>query len=452
MLTLQDVRAALGRELLSERPGSARVFDRVWNDSRSAERGDLFVALATENRDGHDFAAAAVERGAFGVLAHREVDVPPETYVFRVRNTQRALGEIARHWRQRFFIKSVVVTGSVGKTTTKELIAAVLGSKYNVLKSPANFNDEVGLAMTLFQLTRRHERAVLEVGMFDLGEIRRLCEIAMPEIGVVTNVGPTHMERLGSLEAIAAAKAEAVEGLPGYGWAVLNADDALVSAMRERTKARVLTYGTGPGADVRGKDLQGRGLSGVEFTVSCAGRALSTRSSLPGEELVRNALAAIAVAMADGMSLEEAAAAVRHADVPGRLRAKKTRAGALVLDDSYNASPASTIAALNVLAGVTGRRFALLGDMLELGAAEAEGHAAVGRRAAEVVDGLFTVGERGRIIARSAREAGLAAVEEFDDKEKAAKVLAAGLGPGDVLLVKASHGVALETVVEELVR
>lgn len=450
MLSRHDIRAALGRELLSERPGTETTFGRVWNDSRSTRGGDLFVALKTENRDGHEFAAKAVEAGARGVIVQSEVEVPERTYVFRVRDTQHALGEIARHWRKRFFIKAAVVTGSVGKTTTKELIAAVLGSKYNVLKSPANFNDEIGLSMTLLQLTGAHSRAVLEVGMFGPGEIRRMCEIAMPEIGVVTNVGPSHLERLGSLEAIAAAKAEAVEGLPGYGFAVLYADDARVAAMAEKTKARVLTYGVESSADVRGVEIQPRGLKGVDFEVVCAGRKVSAHTPVPGVDLVPNALAAIAVAMADGMALEEAAAALRHANVPGRLQAKKASNGALILDDSYNASPSSMIAALKVVGDTAGRRYALLGDMFELGAAETEGHASVGREAAAVLDGLFTVGERGKIIAEAAERAGLAQVRHFESKTQASKALKAGLGPGDVLLVKASHGMALETVVEEL--
>jgi len=451
MLRVAEVRNALGAQLLSERPGKARSFSGVTNDSRTARPDELFVALKTESRDGHDFVPAAVGAGATGVIVSDAADVPEGVAVFRVRDTKTSLGNLAAYWRQRFLIRAIVVTGSLGKTTTKELIAAVLGSQHSVLKSAANFNDEVGISMTLLQLRNRHERAVLEVGMYEIGEIRRLCEIARPDVAVVMNVGPNHMERLGTLEAIARAKAEAVEALPWTGSAVLNHDDPLVDAMRSKTKARPMTFGLSAGSEIRGSDVRSKGFDGVDFQVSMAGRALQAHSPLPGVDLVSNALAAIAVAIADGMSLEHAVAALRQAEVPSRLQTKAAKSGALILDDCYNASPASTLAALSVLEETPGRHLALLGDMLELGPAEEEGHRHVGERAAEVAQILYTVGPRGRIIAEAAREAGAACVKHYDSKEEAAKALKEEAGEGDVLLVKASHGMALETVVAELV-
>ena len=453
MFTLDDVRDALGDELLGEHAGAAASFAGVANDSRVAEPGQLFVALRTEKRDGHDFIADACAKGIAGVVVQREDILLPEgVWAFLVRDTKHAIGELARYWRARFRVKTIVIAGNVGKTTTKELTAAVLATRFNVLKSPANFNDEVGLAMTLFQLKDTHDRAVLEVGMFELGEIRRLCEIARPSIAVVLNVGPTHMERLGSIEAIAAAKAEAVEALTVDGTTVLNADDPFVAAMAAKTRARVLTFGVEHHATVRATDVKGRGLRGVDFQIACGGRGLAAHSPLPGERLVPNALAAVAVALAEGMSLEEAVDALARADVPLRLQARAAVNGATVLDDAYNASPASMLAALGVLGETPGRRLALLGDMLELGSAEAEGHRQVGEAAAKVVDALFTVGPRGVQIAAAARAAGAPFVRHFDSKEAAAAELRRLLGPGDVLLVKASHGLALETVVEELTR
>jgi UDP-N-acetylmuramoyl-tripeptide--D-alanyl-D-alanine ligase len=452
MLSLLELRQALGRELLSERPGAARGFAGVTNDSRRAAPGEVFFALRTESRDGHDFIADACARGATGVVAEREAAVPEGVALFRVRDTKRALGEVARYWRSRFEVKCIAISGNVGKTTTKELTAALLARKGPVLRSPANFNDEVGLAMTVLQLTNRHRRAVLEVGMFELGEIRRLVEICRPEVAVVLNVGPTHLERLGSMEAIAAAKAEAVEGLPASGWAVLNADDPRVAAMAGLTRARVLTFGLGAGADVRGVEVRSRGLAGVDFSLRVLDRAVATHSPLPGAALVSNALAAAAVAIADGWSVEEAAAALPCLEPETRLRSRRARSGALVLDDTYNAGPASMLAALDVLAETPGRRIALLGDMLELGSEEAAGHALVGERAAAVADVLFTVGERGRLIAEAARREGATEVHHVASREAAVRQLAALLRPGDVLLVKASHGMRLETVVEELAR
>ena len=451
MLSLDDVRHALDADLVAVRPGAAAAFAQVTNDSRVARPGELFVALKTAVRDGHDFVADAVAKGVAGVVVQRDVDVPAGVSLFRVRDTRHAIGELARYWRALFpYLRSVVVAGNVGKTTTKELTASVLAQKYDVLRSPANFNDEVGLAMTFFMLEEHHQRAVLEVGMFECGEIARLCQIAQPETAIVLNVGPTHLERLGSLDAIAAAKAEAVASLPWRGNAILNADDPYVAAMTDKTKARVISFGLDAGAAVRATDLRGRGLAGVDFRLVFGGRSVEAHSPLPGLALVPDALAAVAVAITDGMSVEEAALALAEAAVPLRLQAKLAQSGASLLDDSYNANPASMQAALGVLAEMPGRRLALLGDMLELGAAEVESHRAVGEAAAVVVDALFTVGERGRLIAEAARAAGASEVRHFDSKAEAARELRSLLGPGDVLLLKASHGLALETVVAEL--
>lgn len=451
MFTLGEVRTALGPELISARAGANKQFSAIANDSRVAKPGELFVALETEVRDGHDFVADAIRHGATGVIVSREVDAPEGITVLRVRDTQHALGELARFWRARFpNLKAVVITGNVGKTTTKELSAALMGRFFKVLKSPANFNDEVGLSMTLFQLTETHERAVLEVAMDHLGEIRRSCEIIRPETAVVLNVGPTHLERLGSLEAIAAAKAEAVEGLPEAGAAVLNADDPFVAKMTTKTRARIVTFGMENNADVHGASISSRGLSGVDFTITASGQTVTAHSPLPGARLVSNALAAVAVLLDEGIGLEDAVQALAEVEVPARLQTRQSTNGALILDDSYNASPPSVLAALGVLSETPGRRIALLGDMLELGSAEAEGHRVVGERAAEVADILFTTGRRGRLIAEAARSNGAPAVEHFESKEDAARELGALLRPGDVLLVKASHGLALNTVVEAL--
>lgn len=459
MLTIDDVRNALSDCLKGERPGAAGEFTGVTNDSRVAKPGELFVALTTptgyalEVRDGHDFISDAVAHGATGIVLHNEeILLPDHIWGFQVDDTMHAIGELGRAWRSRFDVRAVAITGNVGKTTTKELTAAVLqGCGHTVLKSPKNFNDEIGLAMTLFQLDPTYDRTVVEVGMFELGEIRRLCQIAQPQIAVVLNVGPSHLERLGSMEAMAEAKFEAVQDLPATGCAILNADDPWVAAMAPKTRARVLTFGTDGRADVRASDIQSHGLAGVEFTLSCFGRSLRVRSPLPGARLVPNALAAIAVAVADGVGVEEAAEALTGAQVKPRLQAKMAASGATILDDTYNANPASMNAALDVLDEMEGRRYALLGDMLDLGSAEVAGHRSVGEHAARVVDALFTVGPRGVQIATAARAVGASAVRHFGTKDEAVQVLRSELGPGDVLLVKASLGMALGTVVAELV-
>lgn len=453
MFTVDQIRDALGINLTGERPGKASAFSAITNDSRVANPGELFVALATEVRDGHAFIPEAVARGAAGVVVSREdIDLPDDVWAFLVPDTKHAIGELGRHYRARFPAKAVAVAGNVGKTTTKEAIAAVIGSAHRVLKSPANFNDEIGLAMTLFQLNQSYDRLVVEVGMFELGEIARLCEIAAPEIAVVLNVGPTHLERLGSMEAIAQAKGEAVQGLPPHGVAILNADDHYVAKMDRLTRARVLSFGIDSAADFRATSIEGHGTEGVDFTLSCMGRQLRVHSPLPGPRLVYNALAAIAVAVADGMSVEEAAAALERQQIQARLQKKTAASGAVILDDSYNASPASMLAALGVLSETPGHRYALLGDMLELGSAEEDGHRSVGEAAARVVDALFTVGQRGQQIAIAALAAGCRSVRHFDSREEAALLLRENLGPGDIILIKGSHGLRLDAVVAELQR
>lgn len=452
MFTIDDVRNTLGGCLKGEHPGPASEFTGIANDSRVAKPGQLFVALTTEERDGHDFINDAVACGATGVIYTRESVLPDHVWAFRVVDTQHAIGELAHAWRSRFDVRAIAIAGNVGKTTTKELTAGVLqGCGHTVLKSPLNFNDEIGLAMTLFQLNSSYDRTVVEVGMFALGEIRRLCQIAQPQVGVVLNVGPTHLERLGSMQAIAEAKSEAVQDLPATGCAILNGDDRLVAAMAPRTRARVLTFGTHSHADFRASEIESHGLAGVEFTLACLGRSLRVRSPVPGAKLVPNALAALAVAVADGASVEEAAEALTAAQVTTRLQVKLAASGATILDDSYNANPASMMAALDVLSEVPGRRCALLGDMLELGSAEAAGHRSVGEHAARVVDALFTIGPLGLQVAAAARSAGARTVRHFDTKEEAVEVLRAYLRRGDLLLVKASHGLALGAVVAELV-
>jgi UDP-N-acetylmuramoyl-tripeptide--D-alanyl-D-alanine ligase len=288
------------------------------------------------------------------------------------------------------------------------------------------------------------------MGMWAPGEITLLCEIAQPATGIVTNVGPSHMERLGSIEAIADAKSELVKALPPDGVAVLNADDARVAAMAERTPAHVLTYGVNADADVRAEEIDSRGLNGVHFTLVHGSERVPVYSRLPGRAMVHNALAAAAAAITDGLELDDIATALSEAQIPARLTAHKGRGGSLIIDDTYNASPSSMRAALDLLGEVPGRRFAVLGDMRELGDAEDEGHREVGAYAAGIADVIFAVGELGRTIGEAARAAGHGYVRIIEDKSEIARELIPQLAAGDVVLLKASRALALETVLHEL--
>lgn len=479
-LTLGDVLAATGgRLLLSGQPadgGAAGPSERgpalldrplagLATDSRAVQPGELFVALPGERVDGHAFVADALRRRAAGALVSAvPPDLPPGVPLVVVPDTRRALLEVGRFWRARFDLPVVGVTGSVGKTTTKEAIAAVLAVRWNVFRSPGNLNSEVGLPVALVQLGPEHEVAVLELAMYQRGDIRLLAELTRPLVGVVTNVQPSHLERLGSIEAIAATKAELVEALPPNGWAVLNADDPRVSAMAARTPARVLRYAVHSVAEVTARDVEELGLAGIAFTLALrpagaagpptrsAGACLRVRSPLLGRPGLEAALAAAAVGWALGMAPEEIAAGLARATSAARIRLVPAVGGARIVDDTYNANPGSMLAALDLLAGLEGRKLAALGDMLELGSIAVEAHQLVGRRAAEVVSVLVTLGERARWIAAAARARGRAdlTVYEARDHTDAAAWLAARLGPGDTLLVKGSRGMALERLVELL--
>jgi len=315
-------------------------------------------------------------------------------------------------------------------------------------------NNEIGLPLTVLRLTEGHQRAVLEMGFYVPGEIALLCDIARPQVGVVTNIGTVHAERAGSQETIARGKAELVEALPPApeGVAVLNYDDPWVRWMAERTQARVFFYGLDPRADLWADEIEGLGLEGIAFRLHYRDDTIAVKAPLLGRHSVHTALRAAAVGLVEGLTWQEIVEGLRMGHTQLRLIAVRASNGALILDDTYNASPQSTLAALNLLSDLPGRRIAVLGDMLELGPYEREGHEKVGVRAAEVADVLITVGPRAQMIAQAALQAGMPAgrVHSTADAAEAVEVLKALLRPEDVVLVKASHGMRLDRVVAAL--
>lgn len=468
MLTLGDVVSAMGvaHEGLDQPIGETVV------DSRQVSPGGMFVALPGETLDGHDYVADAFQRGAAVALIQqplvddmptldlrerrstvsREEAAPPIALL--VNDSLKSLQAIAGYWRRQLDVRVIGITGSVGKSTTKELTADVLEQRYRTLKNPGNLNNEIGLPLTLLKLSEKHQRAVLEMGFYVPGEISLLCDLSLPHVGVVTNVSQVHMSRAGSLEAIVKGKSELVENLPAApeGTAILNFDEPLVKEMADRTEAAVFYYGLDPEADLWASDVEGLGLDGVRFVLHHQDDALHVRVPLLGRHSVHTALRAAAVGLVEGLTWGEIISGLQGAHAQLRLVAVNGPGGALLLDDTYNAAPPSTLAALNLLDELEGRRVAVLGDMLELGEFEERGHRIVGGRAAEIVDLLITVGPRAHWIAEEARRAGLAAdrIVEVEDSQAALAYLDGKIGSDDVVLIKGSHGMAMDQIVAEL--
>jgi UDP-N-acetylmuramoyl-tripeptide--D-alanyl-D-alanine ligase len=454
MLTIPEVASALGGQLIGE--PEEQPITSVVVDSRQVSPGSLFVALKGQKHDGHDFVLEAFVKGARAALVE---SVPADGRVMtrrlpmvQVDDTLEGLQRLSSYWRRKLGFTVVGVTGSVGKTTTKEVVSSVLERRFQVHKSEGNLNTDIGLPLTLLQAKPSHKVVVVEMGMYALGEIRALARLAEPNIGVVTNVGPTHLERLGTIERIAQAKAELVEELPESGVAVLNFDDPRVRAMGPKTRARVAYYGLEPAADFWADKLVSRGLKGIQFDLHHEGKRLHVRTPLLGLHSIHAALAASAVARQLGMSMEEIAEGLHEVSSTLRLIVAAGINGSTIIDDAYNASPASTQAALNLLAEMDGRKVAVLGDMRELGDYTQEGHRMVGRRAADVADILVAVGALGSIIGEEALEIGKRpdAVFLARTNQEAIERLREILRPGDCVLVKGSRGMQLEEVVEAI--
>lgn len=470
MLTLADVIEALTQI----RPEAPQVITEAAIDSRQVIPGSMFIALPGERRDGHDFVAEAFQRGASFALIQRELAQPfttldlrpdslspldkvatlPLPICLRVENTLSALQQIARFWRRKLQLRVIGITGSVGKSTTKELIAEVLGQRYRTLKNPGNLNNEIGLPLTILQLGPGHDHAILEMGFYVPGEIAFLCDIALPQVGVVTNIGTVHAERAGSQEAIFRGKSELVQALPPApeGVAVLNFDDPWVRKMEEKTRARVFFYGLSPEAHLWADGIESQGLEGIRFRMHYGRDVLHVRVPLIGQHSVHTALRAAAVGIIEGLTWQEILDGLRLGHTQLRLTVTRSAGGALIIDDTYNASPESVLAALNLLSELEGRRIAVLGDMLELGPYERQGHELVGSRAAQVVDRLLTLGSRAHMIAAAARRAGMkrSAVLEFDEMPPLIEWLQKHLTAGDVVLVKGSHGLRMDRIVAAL--
>ena len=464
-MLVSDLIAGLGAELRGELLSNRRV-TMIERDSRSVGDGDVFIAIRGEQLDGHAFIDSARSRGAVAAIVARDwadAEGQPETFpLLVVDDTIAALQRLARSIRLARGDGLIVVgiTGSIGKTSTKEVVAAVLSGRFRTYRSPGNLNNEIGLPLSLLEVSPRDEVAVLEMGgAYAFGELALLADIARPSVAVVTNVYPVHLERMGTIEAIAQTKSELVAALEASGVAVLNGDDSRVRAMAGQTPARVITYGLGNDNDVWADEVVTDGLKGTRFWLHLDGDRYKVRVPLIGGHAVQLALAAFAVGHGLGLHISEMLPGFDNQDVQVRLLIMAGPNGSQVIDDTYNASPPSVLSAIGLLDELRATRaIAVLGDMRELGDLTDEEHRVVGRRAAEVADLVITFGELARIIAEeviavvTTGDGPKTAVRSFDEDQRDDLIayLKGELREGDVVLLKGSRGLRMETIVSAI--
>lgn len=460
-MTLDNIARACGGVYVGPEESRQAVIAGAVRDSRDVEKDYLFIALKGARVDGHDFIPEVFGKGALAVLSEKELDHPAGPYI-RVESTLEAMKKLAAFYRQGLQIRMVGITGSVGKTSTKEMVASVLEQKYRVLKTTKNYNNEIGVPLTIFQIREEHEAAVLEMGISDFGEMHRLAEMTGPDICVITNIGLCHLENLGTRDGILAAKTESFEHLQPEGIAILNGDDDKLCTKKTVNGRPALFYGIGAEAkqsedgvlmaekSVYATDVENLGLEGMRATIHTPKGAFAAYIPLAGEHNVYNALAGTAVGLTLGLTPEEIAegiGAVKPVEGRNNLMEKD---GVTIIDDCYNANPISMRASIAVLAHTQGRKIAVLGDMGELGREERSLHRGVGDAVAKSgIDVLFAAGKLAREYADAARESGCE-IHYYEDVDAMLPELTGCVKAGDTVLVKASHFMNFPRVVKAL--
>ncbi len=448
--SLSQIAAWAGGRLVGGDPNA--TVTTVSSDSRALKPGDLFLAIRGEKFDGYTFLAEAARLGAIGAIVETETPGLPSSFAsIVVKDSVRGLQLLATGYRNALRLKSVCITGSNGKTSTKDLCASVFAQRFTVTRTLGNLNNHLGLPFSILRADSSHDIGVFEIGMNHAGEIAPLAAIARPDIAIVSNVGVAHIEFLGSREAIAREKGTLAEAVGEKGTVILNADDDFTPSIAQRTRARVVTAGLLAG-DVRGTDLEQLS-TGIRFRLHAAGQSVQADLPVPGEHMVRNALLACAAGISLGLSLDECAAGLRRLQLTAGRLTQKTIGGIRILDDTYNANPDSMAAALVTLARmpVEGSRIAVLGGMGELGKESERGHRSVGEVAGrEKIGCVITVGETAEWIAEAAEKSGVVRIIRTADAEEAARVLGDIAKPGDTVLVKASRSARLERIVQAM--
>jgi UDP-N-acetylmuramoyl-tripeptide--D-alanyl-D-alanine ligase len=452
--TLQEIVQATGGQV--RQPGAGTRFVGITTDSRTAQTGQIYLPLLGEKFDGHDFIPGALRRGIGALVAATSWDrqqnqpLPPDLSIVLVPDTLQALGDLAHFWRQKFSGPVIGITGSCGKTTTKEMIAQVLSRKFSVLKNDLNLNNLIGMPQTLLGLTKEHEVAVVEFGMNRFGEIRRLAHIARPDIAVLTNVYPAHLEGLGSIEGVARAKSEIIEGLSEHGTLIYNFDDLrLRNAVRSFT-GHTIGFGFDSGAQLRASGNCRCGIWGQRTAISHRGKTWEIEIQLPGPHQIYNVLAATAVGLTLGLTPDQISLALTHfQSLEKRSQLQSHDSGLVIYNDCYNANPGSMAMALQTLANLKnhGRTLAALGDMLELGNTTAQAHKDLGALAAKLeVDLLVVCGNFKNLVKEGALAAGMSAtrIHTVPSHAAGAQIVKEFCQPGDLLLIKGSRGARME--------
>ncbi|MBC7765955.1 MAG: UDP-N-acetylmuramoyl-tripeptide--D-alanyl-D-alanine ligase [Hyphomonadaceae bacterium] len=451
VITIKEILEATGGKLLFGNLNGE--ISAICTDSRKIEKGMFFVPLCGVRFDGHDYITQCFEQGAVGCVTDREIPAYANGVAILVRDTTKALGDIARSYHAKLATPIVAITGSVGKTTTKEMIAAVLAEKFNTLKTQGNFNNEIGMPLTLLKLEPTHEMAVVEMGMSGMGEIERMAKIAQPSIGVITNIGMSHIEKLGSQQNILKAKLELFTDFQADNIAILNADDLMLYGQRGRLPCKTVYYGIyNHVADIRAENIRYEGENGTTFEVTWQGKAYLVKIGQPGEHNVYNALAAIAVGVCVNIEMTKIIEGLTQY-IPEKMRMQIYEVnGIKFIDDCYNASIASMRAALGVLGDMQGvRKVAILGDMLEMGGFSQKAHQEVGEVVARKgVDLLIATGWDAQFMTQSAIKNGLKPEQAhyFSDKAQAIAFAKSVVITGDAVLVKASRSMQMEAFIK----
>lgn len=457
MFSLKEILASTGGKLLQS--GSHSSFTGISTDSRRIKKGELFIPIIGNNFDGHKFISSALKKGASGSLTAKRVKIDAKCkFLIKVKDTLKAFHDIALSRRKRFLpagrhgkLPVIGITGSSGKTTTKDMLASILAKAGKTLKTEENYNNEIGVPQTLLKLNKSFKFAVIEMAMQRLKEIEALARIALPDIAVITNVGIAHFSRLGSEDNIAKAKSEILKFQKKKGVAVLPADDKYFGFLKRRTKGKVLSFGIDSDCDVRAREIRFEMDSSV-FAIETGKYSILIELPLPGKYNIYDALAAAAAAYALGIRPALIKKGLESFRPSGkRLNIIMTR-HLRIIDDTYNANPDSMAASLNILENYPGRRIAVLGDMLELGRIAQKSHMNIGELAADLdIDVLITVGELSRYTAKSAKEHGLKEVISTNTNRKAATILKRIVQPNDTILVKGSRGMHMEEICKELI-